>query len=57
MAGGDGPAARSALGQRLGERAMEPLPLAGQEVVVGGLLEERVAEGVVAVGRRRPPTR
>ncbi len=49
VAGGDRPAARSPLGQRLGECAMESLPLAGQEVVVGRLLEERVPEGVVAL--------
>ncbi len=30
---------------------MEPLPLAGQEVVVGRLLEQRVAERVVALDR------
>ena len=50
VAGGDRAAARDALRQGLGERAMEPLPLARQEVVVGGLLEQRVAERVVAVG-------
>ena len=57
VAGCDRPAARPALGQRLGECAMESLPLAGQEVLVGHLLEERVAEGIVAldrVGGRRP---
>ena len=55
VAGGDGAAPGTPLGERLGEGPMEPLPLAGQEVVVGGLLEQRVTERVVAVDRRRRP--
>ena len=53
-----------ALCERLGEGPMEALALAGQEVVVGRLLEQRVAERVVAsppsastpVTRTWPPT-
>jgi hypothetical protein len=43
---GSGPSGR----QHRSERAVEALPLAGQQVVVGRLLEKRVAEGVVAFG-------
>ena len=49
MAGGDRAAAGASFGQRLGEGAVESLSLTRQEVVVGGFLEERVAELVVAV--------
>ena len=44
-----GGAAGAAVADRRGELGVQPDPLAGQEVVVDGLAEQRVAEGVVPV--------
>ena len=48
VSGGDRPAVRPALGQCLREAAVQALAFTRQEVVVGGLLEQGVAEHVVA---------
>ena len=50
VTGGDRPGSGPPLGQRFGERAMQALALARQEVVIGRFLEEGVAKRISALG-------